>query len=165
MNLTEKPEAMDWPVTHFVFIEKIGSLQEAGKKAWDELLQHLNEISNDNVISGFMSLYKIEPQMIYRAGTIVDSKPEKLPPGLGYMKFEGGRYSRFVLTGPYSNIPEACERVASIIDKLKIKHREDFYIEHYLNDPRTTPEDQLITELLIPTHQVVESQYETEATF
>jgi len=29
--------------------------------------------------------------------------------------------------------------------------REDFFVENYVNDPRTTPEDQLITEILAPT--------------
>jgi effector-binding domain-containing protein len=29
--------------------------------------------------------------------------------------------------------------------------RDDFAIENYMNDPRATPEDQLITHILIPT--------------
>jgi effector-binding domain-containing protein len=28
--------------------------------------------------------------------------------------------------------------------------RDDFAIENYMNDPRVTPEDQLITHILIP---------------
>jgi len=29
--------------------------------------------------------------------------------------------------------------------------RDDFCIEHYVTDPRVTPEDQLVTHILIPT--------------
>lgn len=151
MKLTEKPEIVAWPTTHYVFIEKVGPFQEIAQNAWKNLHKNVPEISKHNKITGYMSLYKIEPKMIYRAGVVVDSKPSNLPAGLEYMKFEGGKYSRFILTGSYSNLPEACGKVFEIVDKLKIELREDFYIENYVNDPKTTPEDQLITEILIPT--------------
>ena len=76
---------------------------------------------------------------------------QNLPEGLQYFKFNGGKYSRFVVTGPYSNLPEASGRVFQIVAEQKIGVRDDFNIENYVNDPRTTPEDQLITEILIPT--------------
>jgi hypothetical protein len=56
-----------------------------------------------------------------------------------------------VLTGPYSLLPEACGRVFDIVSEKKIQLRDDYGIENYANDPRTTPEDQLITEILVPT--------------
>ena len=46
------------------------------------------------------------------------------------------------------NLPEACGRVFLIVAEKKIPQRDDFCIENYVNDPRTTPEDQLITEIL-----------------
>ena len=33
----------------------------------------------------------------------------------------------------------------------KIQTRDDFNIENYVNDPRTTPESELVTQILIPT--------------
>ena len=74
-----------------------------------------------------------------------------LPAGLRYSKFEGGKYSRFVLTGSYSNLPQASGRVFEIVSEKKLKLRGDYCIEHYANDPKTTPEEQLVTEILIPT--------------
>ena len=68
-----------------------------------------------------------------------------------YEKFKGGKYSRFVLTGPYSNLPEASGRVFQMAADQKIQTRDDFNIENYANDPRTTPESELITQILIPT--------------
>jgi predicted transcriptional regulator YdeE len=151
MNLTEKPVIVTWPLTHYVFIEKIGPFQEIAQSAWETLHKHLLEISKHNKISGKMSLYKIKPTMLYRAGVVVDSTPISLPEGFEYMKFEGGKYSRFVLTGSYSNLPEACGRVFAIVEESKIDLRDDFFIEHYANDSMTTPEDKLVTEILIPT--------------
>jgi effector-binding domain-containing protein len=68
-----------------------------------------------------------------------------------YTLFEGGKYSRFVLTGSYSNLPEASGRVFEIVSEKKIRLREDYCIENYVNDPRTTPEEQWVTEILLPT--------------
>jgi len=55
-------------------------------------------ISEHNKITGYLSLYKVEPK-IYRAGVSLTAGPKHLPAGLEYTKFEGGKYSRFVLTG------------------------------------------------------------------
>jgi len=75
----------------------------------------------------------------------------KLPDGLQYELFEGGQYSKFVLTGPFSNLPAASGRVWEIVSKSDIMVRPDFAIESYVTDPRVTPEDKLITEILVPT--------------
>ena len=98
----------------------------------------------------YLSLYKVQPK-IYRAGVSLAAGPVKLPAGLEYAKFEGGKYSRFVLTGSYSNLPQASGRVFEMVSERKIKLRDDYCIENYVNDPRTTPEEQLVTEILIPT--------------
>ncbi len=97
-----------------------------------------------------MSLYKVGPKL-YRAGVSLAAEPKNLPEKLTYEKFRGGKYSKFVLTGSYANLPEASGRVFEMVSEKKIQMREDFCIENYANDPRTTPEDQLVTEILIPT--------------
>ena len=112
--------------------------------------QLVPKISEHNKIIGDMSLYKVAPK-IYRAGVSLAAAPIRLPESLRYEQFKGGRYSRFVLTGPYSKLPEASGRVFEIVAERKIKLRDDYCIENYFNDPRTTPEDQLTTEILIPT--------------
>ena len=97
-----------------------------------------------------MSLYKVGPK-IYRAGVTVAAEPKNLPENVRYEKFKGGKYSKFVLTGSYANLPQASGRVFEIVAEKKIQMRDDYCIENYTNDPRTTPEDQLVTEILIPT--------------
>ena len=150
MNLTETPDIFTWPETHYIFLEKIGPFQNTAPQAWQHLHQLVPRISEHNQITGYMSLYKGGPQL-YRAGVSVAAEPKNLPGGLEYTLFKGGKYSRFVLTGPYSDLPEASCRVSGIVSDTKLPLRDDFYIENYVNDPRTTPEAQLTTEILIPT--------------
>jgi DNA gyrase inhibitor GyrI len=150
VNLTEVPDIMTWPETHYVFIEKIGPFQNTAPQAWKDLHQLVPAISEHNEITGYMSFYKVGPK-VYRAGVSLAAGPNKLPDGLQSETFKGGKYSRFVLTGPYSNLPEACGRVFGIVSEKQIQMRDDYCIEHYVNDPRTTPEQQLVTEILIPT--------------
>jgi effector-binding domain-containing protein len=150
MNLTQKPEVVTWPETHYVFLESIGPFQNTAPQAWQDLHKLVPGISEHNKITGYMSLYQVEPK-IYRAGVSLAAEPKNLPEGMEYTLFEGGKYSRFVLTGSYANLPEASGRVFEIVSEKKIRLREDYCIENYANDPRTTPEEQLVTEILIPT--------------
>ena len=151
MKLTEKPDIVQWPVTHYIYAEKIGPFQETARAAWESAHQYKAEILKSNVISGQLSLYKFRPDMTYRAGFVVDKKPETLPTGLLYIRFEGGKYSRFIYTGSYVNLGTVSGQVFEIVEKTKIKKRDDFMIENYVNTPDTTPEENLQTEILIPT--------------
>jgi effector-binding domain-containing protein len=150
MQLTEEPDIVNWPETHYVFIEKIGPFQTNAPQAWSELHPRVPEIAALNQITGYMSLYKMD-QQLYRAGVALAARPDDLPVGLRYEHFKGGKYSRFVLTGPYPNLGPATGRVVKIVAEKKIPLRDDFNIENYVNDPRTTPEEQLITEIMFPT--------------
>jgi effector-binding domain-containing protein len=150
MNLTEEPEVTTWPGTHYVYVGKIGPFQEAAPQAWTSLHALTAAIAEHNTITGYMSLYTVAPQT-YRAGVAVSEKAKDLPEGVEYMFFEGGKYSKFVLTGPYSDLPAACGRVFEIVADNGIPVADNYFIENYVNDPRVTPEDQTITEILIPT--------------
>ncbi|HEY2351922.1 MAG TPA: GyrI-like domain-containing protein [Candidatus Acidoferrum sp.] len=150
MNLTQDPEIVNWPITHYVFIERTGPFQENAPQAWQSVHPLVPKVLENNQVTGYMSLYKVGPQ-IYRAGVAIAAPPKNLPEGLEYQKFAGGKYSRFVLTGSYANLGPATGRVFEMVSEKKISMRDDFCIENYVNDPRTTPEDQLITHILIPT--------------
>jgi len=149
LNLTTKPETVSWPETHYVYIEKVGPFQNNAPQAWEELQKIIPAICEHNQVTAYTSLYKVGP-MIYRAGVGLSSEPKNLPPGLQYTKFAGGRYARFTLTGPYSNLPEASGRVFDMVKDQKLSVRDDFNIENYVNDPHTTPAPDLVTQILIP---------------
>jgi hypothetical protein len=150
MNLTETPEIVTWKETHYVFVEKQGPFMNNAPQAWGEAHAQLEALTKHNRITGYLSLYKVHTQ-IYRAGFALDAPPVELPGGLSYELFAGGKYSRFVLTGPYTLLPQATGRVFEIVLERGIEQRDDYCIEHYLNDPRMTPVEELQTEILIPT--------------
>jgi predicted transcriptional regulator YdeE len=150
MNLKETPENVSWPETHYVFVEKIGPFQNTAQPAWGEFVKLIPAISEHNQVKNMMSLYKVGPK-VYRAGAAIAAAPHQLPPGLRYEKFQGGKYAKFVLGGSYMQLPQASRRVFEIVEEKKIQLRDDYNIENYLNDPRTTPEEQLITEIPVPT--------------
>jgi effector-binding domain-containing protein len=150
MNLTESGDIVQWPETHYVFVEKTGPIPKIAPEAWQTAIGLVPKLAEKNQIDWRMSLYKTNPN-VYRAGFVVAEKPKGMPAGLDYELFGGGKYSRFVLTGPYSELPAATSRVFEIVAQRGIPLRTDFCIESYVNDPRTTAEENLITEILVPT--------------
>jgi effector-binding domain-containing protein len=149
MQLTEAIDIVTWPETHYVFIEKAGPIPKNAPLAWQEFHQLRPQIEANNTITGFLSLYEMEPP-IYRAGVSTAAEPAHLPGNLKYERFPGGNYARFVLTGPYSHLPEATRRVFELVAEKKIPLRDGYHIENYVSDPSNTPEDKLITEILFP---------------
>jgi predicted transcriptional regulator YdeE len=149
MQLTEKPEFVTWPETHYVFIEKRGPIPQNAPAAWQDFHGTAPQLPQDIPVTGSLALYKMEPP-VYRAGVSVATKPANLPDGLDYERFAGGKYARFQLTGPYSQLGQATTRVMEIVRDSNLKLRDDYHIEHYVNDPRHTPEHQLVTEILLP---------------
>jgi effector-binding domain-containing protein len=144
-----QPEPIHFPEMHYVFIEKRGSIPANAGLAWTQLHALIPAITEHNQVIGYMSLYKMDEE-IYRAGVALAAAPQQLPAGLAYAKFAGGNYRKFVLTGPYAQLPHATCQAVGTIRENDIRLREDFNIEHYVTDPRTTPEEQLLTEILFP---------------
>jgi effector-binding domain-containing protein len=149
MNLTTTPETVYRPETHYIFIEKVGPFQINAPQAWQKLHQLLPAISEHNQITGYFALYKMESQ-IYRAGVSVAAKPEHLLAGVAYEELPGGKYARLTLIGSYLNLGAATGRAFEIMEEGKVPLRDDYNVENYVNDPRSTPEDQLITEIMFP---------------
>src|SRR5215471_18994693 len=91
------------------------------EKGWANLseAERQHSMGEYNKITGYMSLCKVGPK-VYRARVSLAAAPNDLPEGLQSTKIKGGKYSRFVLTGPYSGLPEACGRVFEIVAKTKI---------------------------------------------
>jgi len=150
MSLNEKHDTIEFPATHYVYIEKTGPFHQTAPQAWEELLSLKDEIAKYNQITGAFAMYKVEPNL-YRAGFAIAANAKDLPDAIKYTHFEGGSYIRFVLTGSYSQLPEACHRVFDIVQKEQLKTTDGFYLENYTNDPATTKEEDLETEILFPT--------------
>jgi TetR/AcrR family transcriptional repressor of nem operon len=152
LQLALSTDTVVWPETHYVFIERIGPTPVIAAQTWADLHQLVPAMARHNTIRGFLSLYKMKEQ-VYRAGVSLFAAPSGLPTGLGYEIFRGGKYHRFIYTGPYSRLGEATTRAIQMIRERNLSLRDDYSIEHYVTDPKTTPEDQLVTEILFPATQ------------
>ncbi len=159
MPLNEVGEIITWPSTHYLCVEKVGPFSETAGAAWGQLhgvyLPQLRT-RGDFQIQTLFALYELEPHWRYRAGVAISGPPiDPLPEGLTYMNFSGGKYRRYILTGPYKQLPEACGRVFDLVHTLPEgegtpKKEDAIYGEVYVTDPSTTPEDELVTHILVP---------------
>ena len=149
MNLSTKPDIITFPVTHYVYVEKAGAFHLTAMAAWAELHALVPQLAESVTIKGYMSLYKVDP-LIYCAGVSIETAPQTLPSGLKYIQFEGGKYNRFTFTGPYTDLPAASGKVFETIIKDHVQVRDDYFIENYVSDPKTTPENKSVTEILVP---------------
>lgn len=155
MNLTNDFEMVTRPLTHYVFLEKHGPFAEVAPPLWNELLPLLPQLAQGRIreylgLSGIDKKKAGEDNMIYQAGVSLNGQPEKLPGGMRHRSISGGKYARFMLIGPYTHIWMAFDQIFRQLAEKRVELRPEFCIENYLNDPRTTPEDQLKTELLVP---------------
>jgi AraC family transcriptional regulator len=156
VNLTPKFEIVDRPTIHYIFLEKHGPFAEVAPPTWEQMFPLLSSQLDQRQIVSWLGLSTIdktkngEEAMIYEAGVGVSSAPEKPLKGLQYKKVKDGKYARFLLTGPYSQIWMAFNQIFKTLAESKLELRQEFCIENYLNDPKATPENELLTELLVP---------------
>lgn len=154
MNLSEF-ETVNRPLTHYVFIEKRGPFAEVAPPLWNELQPMLPKLEQGQVreylgVSGIDKSRAGEDAMIYQAGVSLASEPKKPLAGLQHRAIPSGKYARFLLTGPYGQIWMAFDRVFKTLAEKRVELRPEFCIENYLNDPRSTREEALLTEILVP---------------
>ena len=155
MNLTPNFETVTRPLTHYVFIEKRGPFAEVAPPLWNDLMPLLQRLDQKQIreylgVSGIDKSKPGEDAMIYQAGVACAEEPDELPGGMQHRAIKAGNYARFLLTGPYSQIWPAFDRIFKSLAEKKIELRPEFCIENYLSDPRFTPEEKLQTELLVP---------------
>jgi AraC family transcriptional regulator len=158
LNMNLKPETISRPAAHFIYLERRGPFAEIAPPTWNEMFKLLfPKISHDQItdflgLSGMDKTKQGEEVMIYQAGVCLAAKPAEIPKGMQYKKLDGGKYAMFLLTGPYSQIWIAFSQIFRALAESKTPLREGFCIENYINDPKTTPEDQLQTQILMPIH-------------
>ncbi len=87
----------------------------------------------------------------YDAGLIVEDEAVAAPPGAVAARWEGGSYAVFEHRGAYSRIDASFEEITrEWIWRVQPALRDAPYLEVYMNSSRTTPEEELLTELWIP---------------
>lgn len=82
---------------------------------------------------------------------IVVPENTKIPDGLTERRLPAGRYACTIHIGPYERLPDTWSKLMGEwipANNLRIVDGESY--ELYLNDPTTTPKEQLRTEICVP---------------
>ena len=86
----------------------------------------------------------------YQAGVPMAEEPKgPLPEGLSVGKSPEGRALKFIHRGSYDAMDSTYEAITNHLDEKRLEAR-DLFIEHYVTDPLTTPEDNLVIEVYVP---------------
>jgi effector-binding domain-containing protein len=86
----------------------------------------------------------------YQAGVPIAAEPKgPLPEGLAVGKSPEGRALKFIHRGSYDAMDATYEAITNHLDEKRLEAR-DLFVEYYVTDPITTPEDNLVIEVYVP---------------
>ncbi|MCC7348374.1 MAG: GyrI-like domain-containing protein, partial [Variibacter sp.] len=86
----------------------------------------------------------------FRAAVPIADAPASPPRGdIELGDSPGGKMLKFVHRGSYDAMDSTYEAITNYLDAKQLEARETF-IEEYATDPLTTPEDQLVINVLVP---------------
>ena len=86
----------------------------------------------------------------YQAGVPIAAEPKgPLPEGLAVGKSPEGRALKFIHRGSYDAMDATYEAITNHLDEKRLEAR-DLFVEYYVTDPLTTPEDNLVIEVYVP---------------
>src|SRR5947207_1303959 len=86
----------------------------------------------------------------YQAGVPVAEEPKgPLEGGLAVGKSPEGKALKFIHRGSYDAMDSTYEAITNFLDERRLEAR-DLFVEFYVTDPLTTPEDSLVIEVYVP---------------
>jgi effector-binding domain-containing protein len=86
----------------------------------------------------------------FQAGAPVGEEPKSVPRGdIALGKTPGGRAFKFVHRGSYDSMDTTYDAITNFLDEKRLEAKE-LFIEEYVTDPITTPEDQLVVNVYVP---------------
>jgi effector-binding domain-containing protein len=85
----------------------------------------------------------------FRAAVPVAEPPANLPDALAAAKSPAGKALKYVHRGTYDSLDATYELITNQLDEKGLE-AQDVFVETYLNDPRTTPDDKLAIEVYVP---------------
>lgn len=134
----------------------------SGNGTWDSAFETL--VDAFKTVYAFMEKEGLkptgEPMMIYtsaddtgfgfQAAVPIGAAPEKAPQGdISVGPAPSGKAYKFVHRGSYDGMENTYEAITNFFDEKNIEAKEMF-IEEYVTDPRSTPESDLIINVLVP---------------
>jgi effector-binding domain-containing protein len=85
----------------------------------------------------------------FRAAVPVAEPPANLPESFAAAKSPAGKALKYVHRGTYDSLDATYELITNQLDEKGLE-AQDVFVETYLNDPRTTPDDKLAIEVYVP---------------
>ena len=79
----------------------------------------------------------------------VDQEPKNLTKDMSIGKSPEGKALKFVHRGSYDNMENTYEAITNHLDEKRLEAK-DLFIEEYTTDPVSTPEDQLVINVIVP---------------
>lgn len=157
MMKLEKPEMIVREEKDCLFVEHIGAYNTANcGNVWQTLWKYVVENNLCNQQTEVIGLALDDPDITkpencrYDACITVD-KPMKTTGEIGCKKIPGGLFVKFTYKGPYTKLSDFYQSVyGEWLPKSGQRLRDCPCIEKYVNDPQTTPPEELITELWLP---------------
>lgn len=153
LNLSQEPQIIERPeVTILSHESKGGRFEEIATPVWEEFLKTLENGKQDLSQSEFLGLSLVDQNEnhYYKAAITVPQNVEINLPSLKREVLAQSKYAKFILKGSYDGVWPAFDFAFKKLNEMGIKLEDSPCLENYINDPRQTPEDELITEILIP---------------
>jgi effector-binding domain-containing protein len=85
----------------------------------------------------------------FQAGVPVAEEPKGVEAPLAVGKSPEGRALKFIHRGSYDAMDSTYEAITNHLDEKRLEAR-DLFVEYYVTDPLTTPEDNLVIEVYVP---------------
>jgi effector-binding domain-containing protein len=86
----------------------------------------------------------------FQIGVPVAEEPKDPPKGdIAMAKSPTGKALKFIHRGSYDSMDNTYEAITNFLDEKKIDAK-DLFVEMYVTDPRSTPEDKLVIEVYVP---------------
>lgn len=134
---------------------KNNSYKNVGDSLFDELGKRLQTIHYQDYFSAAVGVALESPWQgnqttsRYFAGVLDEVLPKSL--GLDEYSWSQGRWARFQYTGAYGLMWQMISRIyAGWVIPEGIRLKDDAIVQVYLNNPKNTPESELVTDLYFP---------------
>lgn len=132
-----------------------GEFKDIAPIAWQKFLNIVGTIKEDLSQSEFLgvgTMDKSDTKQVcnYKAALSVPYSSNINIASLDKEEIPASKYAKFLLEGTYDNVWIAFEKAFEVISKGDCEFADAPCLENYLNDPNTTPENELLTEILIP---------------
>jgi effector-binding domain-containing protein len=133
-----------------------------GNGTWDSAFETL--VDSFKSVYGFLERDGIKPAgpamtvytstddtgFSYQAAVPVAAEPANPPRGdISVGKSPGGKMLKFVHRGSYDAMDTTYEAITNYLDTKQLE-AQDLFVEEYVTDPVTTPEDKLVVNVFVP---------------